>query len=204
MERYLVGKAVPGIPAMEEIRESVKECAGPPEVTSPATLLRSTGPQLEEVEIQTALSEAINRIIKHHHRGLKERVSWAQLMCGEGGLVHSLILVFSHGFKSARLFGRNLTVWDFFLKVTFDFNQSQSSSQPAAAAPSPQSSPRRQAGGPGGGAGQGSGTVPRTTQLRRMYTRLITRIETTCPRLGKDDKFQLFVCLAVHDRLLHR
>ena len=27
-------------------------------------------------------------------------------------------------------------------------------------------------------------TVPRTTQLRRMYTRLITRIETTCTRLG--------------------
>ena len=38
----------------------------------------------------------------------------------------------------------------------------------------------------------------------RMYTRLITRIETTCSRLGKDDKFQLFVCLAVHDRLLGR
>ena len=38
----------------------------------------------------------------------------------------------------------------------------------------------------------------------RMYTRLITRIETTCSRLGKDDKFQLFICLAVHDRLLGR
>ena len=37
-----------------------------------------------------------------------------------------------------------------------------------------------------------------------MYTRLITKIETTCHRLGKDDKFQLFVCLAVHDRLLGR
>ena len=37
-----------------------------------------------------------------------------------------------------------------------------------------------------------------------MYTKLITRIETSCPRLGKDDKFQLFVCLAAHDRLLGR
>ena len=35
-----------------------------------------------------------------------------------------------------------------------------------------------------------------------MYTKLITRIETTCVRLGKDDKFQLFVCLAAHDKLL--
>lgn len=37
-----------------------------------------------------------------------------------------------------------------------------------------------------------------------MYTRLITRIETTCYRLGKDDKFQLFICLSAHDRLLGR
>lgn len=27
-------------------------------------------------------------------------------------------------YKSARLFGKNLSVWDFFLKVTMDFNQS--------------------------------------------------------------------------------
>ena len=31
---------------------------------------------------------------------------------------------FCFRFKSARLFGRNLCVWDFFLKVTMDFNQS--------------------------------------------------------------------------------
>ena len=47
----------------------------------------------EEAEVQTMLSEAINRIIKHHHKSLKERVSWAQLMCGELGLVHCLIQV---------------------------------------------------------------------------------------------------------------
>merc|ERR1719341_2607545 len=139
------------------------------------------------------LSEAINRIIKHHHKSLKERVSWAQLMCGELGLVHSLIQVFSFGFKSARLFGKNLSVWDFFLKVVYDFNQSLAGQPPSANA-SPTHSPRRPS----------ASTVPRTTQLRRMYTRLITRIETTCHRLGKDDKFQLFVCLAVHDCLLQR
>ena len=32
--------------------------------------------------------------------------------------------VLYYRFKSARLFGRNLCVWDFFLKVTMDFNQS--------------------------------------------------------------------------------
>ena len=108
--------------------------------------------------------KAINRIIKHHHKSLKERVSWAQLMCGNLGLVHSLIQVFSYGFKSARLFGRNLYVWDFFLKVVYDFNQSQlvGSNTGVSPANSPQNSPKRT-----------SSTVPRTTQLR--YLLLLSR-----------------------------
>ena len=55
----------------------------------------------EDIKIQTMLSEAIKRIIKHHHKSLKEFVSRAQLMCGDLSLVHSLIQVFSYGFKSA-------------------------------------------------------------------------------------------------------
>ena len=177
----ILGSMLPGIPGYEETQELIKECASPPLLTCPALSLRSTGPMPEDIEIQTMLSEAINRIIKHHHKSLKERVSWAQLMCGELGLVHSLIQVFSFGFKSARLFGKNLSVWDFFLKVVYDFNQSSGGQPPSANA----------------------STVART-QLRQMYTRLITRIETTCNRLGKDDKLQLFICLAVHDKLLQR
>jgi len=199
IERYTVGTQIPGVPGPAEIREIVQTCAGPPGLPSPASSLRSTAAAAAaaplDIEIQTCLGEAINRLIKHHHKSLKERVSWAQLMCGEDGLVHALIQVFSFGFKSARLFGRNLTVWDFFLKVTFDFNQSAGNT--AVATNSPHASPRRSV-------DRGSSTVPRTTQLRRMYTKLITRIETTCSRLGKDDKFQLFICLAVHDRLLQR
>jgi len=198
VERYLVGTMVPGIPGYEETQELVKECASPPAYTCPSLSIRSTGPMPEDVEIQTLLSESINRIIKHHHKSLKERVSWAQLMCGELGLVHSLIQVFSYGYKSARLFGKNLSVWDFLLKVVFDFNQSQLVGS-GSATNSPTHSPRK-----ANPSERASSTVPRTTQLRRMYTRLITRIETTCQRLGKDDKFQLFVCLAVHDRLLQR
>lgn len=64
---------------------------------------------------------------------------------------------------------------------------------------SPVTSGRPSKQGSGGGA-----TLSRANQFRQMYTKLITKIETTCHRLGKDDKFQLFVCLAVHDRLLGR
>jgi len=193
IERYLVGSMVQGIPGYQETQELIKECASPPEISCPALSIKSTGPMPEDIEIQTMLSEAINRIIKHHHKSLKERVSWAQLMCGDLGLVHSLIQVFSYGFKSARLFGKNLFVWDFLLKVVYDFNQSQLVNGGGSGQNSPTASPKRT-----------SSTVPRTTQLRRMYTKLITRIETTCSRLGKDDKFQMFICLAVHDRLLQR
>lgn len=195
-ERYLVG-SLQGIPSHQETYEVVKSCALPPAQACPALCLLQPGQELPEAEVQVMLSEAINRIIKHHHKSLKERLSWAQLMCGELGLVHSLLQVFSFGFKSARLFGRNLHVWDFLLKVVYDFNQSQ---QPGVAESSPTASPVRR----GGNTTGRGGTVLRTTQLRRMYTRLITRIETTCHRLGKDDKFQLLVCLAVHDRLLQR
>ena len=189
---------IPGIPGYEETQELIKECASPPLLTCPALSLRSTGPMPEDIEIQTMLSEAINRIIKHHHKSLKERVSWAQLMCGPLGLVHSLIQVFSYGFKSARLFGRNLYVWDFLLKVVYDFNQSQLVVGGGSNTNSPLNSPKKVS------TSSSTSTVPRTTQLRRMYTKLITKIETTCSRLGKDDKFQMFVCLAVTDRLLQR
>merc|ERR1719215_152339 len=143
-----------------------------------------------------------------------------------------MLYIFSYGYKSARLFGRNLSVWDFFLKVTMDFNQSlphlyQSTNQNNSPHPSPNhrghstlespkrsighglsmssllDSPKRSFGGHSANIPQGA-TLSRSNQFRRMYTRLITRIETTCSRLGKDDKFQLFICLAVHDRLLGR
>ena len=192
IERYMVGEMVGGVLGAGETQEVVKRCANPPPQACPATSLRVAGVSSpEEEEVQTLLSEAINRIIKHHHKSLKERVSWAQLMCGPQGLVHCLIQAFSFGFKSARLFGKNLSVWDFLLKVVYDFNQSVAGQ--GSTTSSPTASPVRKA-----------TTVPRTTQLRRMYTRLITRIETTCARLGKDDKLQLFICLAVHDKLLQR
>ena len=75
--------------------------------------------------------------------------SFAHLMCGQFGLVHAMLYIFSYGYKSARLFGRNLSVWDFFLKVTMDFNQSlphlyqNSSTSSNSNQNSPHPSPRR-------------------------------------------------------------
>lgn len=216
-ERYLVGYPVAKDANLQNL---VQICAYPPEHTCPAVAIKSAEPEENEiVELQTRLGDAINRIIKFYHKSLNEKISYAHLMCGEHGLVHALIQIFTFGFKSARLFGRNLSVWDFFLKVTMDFNNSMAhfiSQMPNSPLNSPKrgsntlENPRRNSSlsnlldspkrAPGSNTPQN--TLPRAKQFTRMYTKLITRIETTCSRLGKDDKFQLFVCLAAYDRLL--
>lgn len=44
------------------------------------------------------LGDAINRIVKFYHKSLNEKISYAHLMCGEFGLVHALLKIFSFGF----------------------------------------------------------------------------------------------------------
>lgn len=42
-----------------------------------------------------------------------QRGSLTVLLCGENGLVAALEQVFHHGFKSARIFHKNVFIWDF-------------------------------------------------------------------------------------------
>ena len=51
----------------------------------------------ENAIFQTMLGDAINRLIKFSLKSLKEKISYAHLMCGEYGLVHALINIFSFG-----------------------------------------------------------------------------------------------------------
>ncbi|CAB4069969.1 DENND5 [Lepeophtheirus salmonis] len=128
----------------------------------PISNYKSNDSDTEIVEIQTMLGDSINRIIKFYHKSL----------------VQALICVFSFGYKSARLFGKNLS------------NHLEGYETNILDSPKV------------GGGGTPTGTLSRVNQFRRdnygqrMYTKLITRIETTCTRLGKDDKFQLFVSIA--------
>jgi hypothetical protein len=74
----------------------------PPIATCPATQLKSTlggrdhDPE-EIAELQTMLGDAINRIVKFYHKSLNEKISYAHLMCGQLGLVHALLYIFSYG-----------------------------------------------------------------------------------------------------------
>lgn len=46
-----------------------------------------------------------------------QRGSLTILLCGENGLVAALEQVFHHGFKSARIFHKNVFIWDFIGKL---------------------------------------------------------------------------------------
>jgi hypothetical protein len=47
-----------------------------------------------------------------------QRGSLTVLLCGENGLVAALEQVFHHGFKSARIFHKNVFIWDFVGKLS--------------------------------------------------------------------------------------
>lgn len=75
-------------------------------------------------EIQSGLSDSVNKIVKWFYRHQKRRMSGVDcssdmsvltnLLCGEGGFVECLMSAFMLGFRSQRLFGRNFFLWDFF------------------------------------------------------------------------------------------
>ena len=139
-ERYMVGYPIPPSGSPAEFHKVMQSCARAPEQIFPATPVKALDPENEAIELQTQLGDAINRLVKFHHKSLNEKISYAHLMCGENGLVHALLNIFSFGYKSARLFGKNLSVWDFFLKVTMDFNQGIAATLQQ---PSPQPSPAK-------------------------------------------------------------
>jgi len=87
-ERYMVGYQV-GLPSETSQQPAagaqlVAQCAAPPAQPLPPTGVRAgADPEAEVVELQTMLGDAINRIVKFHHKSLNEKISWAHLMCGE-------------------------------------------------------------------------------------------------------------------------
>jgi hypothetical protein len=55
----------------------------------------------------------VNVLVKYFHRKEADRGSLTQLLCGEGGLVTSFERALLCGFKSSRLFSKNLYLWDY-------------------------------------------------------------------------------------------
>lgn len=152
------------------------------------------------------LGDCVNAIVKWHYRPTRERdaSSLTNLLCGENGLVKCLEQAFLCGFRSQRLFGRNLYLWDYFIRVKEQFEASlleetvemvrgggSASNSPPNSGSSPESPPQ-------------ASTTPLPPVAKqellavwRCYCHLMDEINNVKQTLGKDGRFQMFICLSI-------
>uniref|UniRef100_A0A3B3UGZ1 DENN/MADD domain containing 5B n=1 Tax=Poecilia latipinna TaxID=48699 RepID=A0A3B3UGZ1_9TELE len=174
LERVLIGQLVS--PGVEE--DAGRWSGTPPELASPSQSVRTVlGSLGGRTSVQEDLREAANNLVKHFHKPEQERGNLTVLLCGEGGLVLALEKFLLHGFRSNRLFQRNVFVWDFVEKAVVSMETNDQM-----------------------GDLHGS-TLPKSPPCDSLC-RYIHAINSSPRNIGKEGKFQLFVCLGIRDRLL--
>ncbi|XP_073079468.1 DENN domain-containing protein 5B isoform X2 [Manis javanica] len=180
LERILIGELMTS--AVDE--GLVKQCRTPPQQKSPtsARRLSVTSPTGKSAkpnagQIQEGIGEAVNNIVKHFHKPEKERGSLTVLLCGENGLVAALEQVFHHGFKSARIFHKNVFIWDFIEKAVAYFETTDQILD-------------------------NEDDVVIQRPPCKTFRHYVNAINTAPRNIGKDGKFQILVCLGTRDRLL--
>ncbi|XP_041852569.1 DENN domain-containing protein 5B-like [Melanotaenia boesemani] len=179
LERVLIGQLVS--PGAEE--DAGRWTGTPPELASPSqsvrTVLGSLGSRsrMHSVEVQEDMREAANNLVKHFHKPEQERGNLTVLLCGEGGLVLALEKFLLHGFKSNRLFQRNVFVWDFVEKAVVSMEMADQM-------------------------GDLHGSTLRKDPPCDSLCHYVNTINASPRNIGKEGKFQLFVCLGIRDRLL--
>uniref|UniRef100_A0A5F9C307 DENN domain containing 5B n=1 Tax=Oryctolagus cuniculus TaxID=9986 RepID=A0A5F9C307_RABIT len=180
LERILIGELMTS--ASDE--DLVKQCRTPPQQKSPTAARRLSITSLtgkptkpSAGQIQEGIGEAVNNIVKHFHKPEKERGSLTVLLCGENGLVAALEQVFHHGFKSARIFHKNVFIWDFIEKAVAYFETTDQILD-------------------------SEDDVLTQNSSCRTFCHYVTAINTAPRSIGKDGKFQILVCLGTRDHLL--
>ncbi|XP_005108265.1 DENN domain-containing protein 5B isoform X2 [Aplysia californica] len=151
----------------------------PPRTCSPKSPRKHQDANAGLAEIQENLGQAVNNLVKHFYKQEKERGNITYLLCGDKGLVHCMEQVFQFGFRSSRLFRNKIFIWDYMerLKVFFENALSVSSSR--------QLSDVHKAG-------------------YWLFCDLVGKINTASDTVGKDGKFQVFICVGIRKRCLHR
>ncbi|XP_042651241.1 DENN domain-containing protein 5B isoform X1 [Tyto alba] len=180
LERILIGELV----SFTSDEELGKQCRTPPQQKSPTTARRLSITSLtgkntkpNAGQIQEGIGEAVNNIVKHFHKPEKERGSLTILLCGENGLVAALEQVFHHGFKSARIFHKNVFIWDFIEKAVAYFETSDQ-------------------------IGDNEEALLLQRSSCKTFCHYVNAINTAPRNIGKDGKFQILVCLGTRDHLL--
>ncbi|KAI8440327.1 hypothetical protein MSG28_001668 [Choristoneura fumiferana] len=138
-------------------------------------------------------SDCVNAIVKWHYQSKRDKDanSLSVLLCGENGLVKCLEQAFLCGFKSSRLFGKNFFIWDYFAKVKDEFKMSLCDEPTAQASKSC-------------GMAYNCRQDQEHRAIWRCYCHLMDEINSVGRTLGKDGKFQLFICLSLREHWLHR
>uniref|UniRef100_A0A671Y589 DENN/MADD domain containing 5B n=1 Tax=Sparus aurata TaxID=8175 RepID=A0A671Y589_SPAAU len=172
LERVLIGQLVS--PGGEE--DAGRWTGTPPELASPSQSVRTVLGSLGS-RIQEDMREAANNLVKHFHKPEQERGNLTVLLCGEGGLVLSLEKFLLHGLKSNRLFQRNVFVWDFVEKAVVSMETADQM-------------------------GDLHGSTLTKGPPCDSLCRYVNAINASPRNIGKEGKFQLFVCLGIRDRLL--
>ncbi|XP_077285718.1 DENN domain containing pinstripe [Arctopsyche grandis] len=177
-----------------------QELASTSSTATPASPAAPVTTHLSPSTVQHMIGDCVNAIVKWHYRSKREKDvnSLSVLLCGENGLVKCLEQAFLCGFKSNRLFGRNLFIWDYFVRVKEVFEQNlteeclDSSSESSSGVYSYHSS------------NASTNRSQEHTTIWRCYCHLMDEINNAGHALGKDGKFQLFICLSLREHWLHR
>ncbi|XP_038964853.1 DENN domain-containing protein 5B isoform X4 [Rattus norvegicus] len=180
LERILIGELMTS--ASDE--DLGKQCRTPPQQKSPTTTRRLSITSLtgkpakpNAGQIQEGIGEAVNNIVKHFHKPEKERGSLTVLLCGENGLVAALEQVFHHGFKSARIFHKNVFIWDFVEKAVAYFESTDQILD-----------------------NEDDMLIQKPSC--KTFCHYVNAVNTAPRNIGKDGKFQILVCLGTRDHLL--
>uniref|UniRef100_A0A7M5X9F3 DENN domain-containing protein 5A n=1 Tax=Clytia hemisphaerica TaxID=252671 RepID=A0A7M5X9F3_9CNID len=132
-------------------------------------------------DIQERVADSVNNMVKYFFKNSDENMT--KLLCGNEGFCQSIELVFKYGYKSSKFFTKKLFVWDYIERVHDDFLNKKSET-----------------------------AYLESTQLniRSSFCITVQTINTAALSIGKDQKFELFICLGLRDhhlqswfRLLH-
>ncbi|OWF41370.1 DENN domain-containing protein 5B [Mizuhopecten yessoensis] len=177
-ERLLVAEIIPKTSDMDGLDLAVLASSSPRSM-SPNSPKKSSDQNLKIPMIQEMLGHAINNLVKHYYKPEKERGSLTFLLCGDRGLVHCMELVFQSGFRSSRLFRNKFFIWDYLEKVKGHFECVLSGEV-------------RRPMSEGAKAGYW------------LFCNILSKINSAAETVGKDGKFQIFVCVGIRDHVIQK
>ncbi|BFZ25149.1 hypothetical protein BsWGS_28188 [Bradybaena similaris] len=151
----------------------------PPKTCSPKSPRKAHSTNIGLAEIQENLGQAVNNLVKHFYKPEKERGNITYLLCGDKGLVHCMEQVFQFGFRSSRLFRNKIFIWDYMERLKAFFENALM--------------------------GNTSCQLSEVCKAGYwLFCDLVGKINTASDSVGKDGKFQVFICVGIKKRCLHR